>query len=271
MKINETTEQGLYYRDWLADGPKAAVMLVHGLGEHCCRYEHLASALISAGFSLYAMDLPAHGNSAGERGHIDSFDIFQDAIGTLHQRMRSDSEGIPHFILGHSMGGLLAGRYLLDHQADFSGALLSAPAIKSPQEPPAWQVALIKAIAKLFPKAKMLQLDASGVSRDPEVVSRYMQDPLISKDKLSAHFLVEMTNTMDELLSRAGEVNVPIRIMHGTADVMTAPSGSQAFYDACQSQEKELKFYEGLYHEIFNEPEQNEIIAECVTWMTSNL
>ncbi len=271
--VTETTENGLYYRQWSPEKstPKAAVLLIHGLGEHCQRYNALGSYLSNAGFILSSMDLPCHGQSEGRRGHVDSFDVFQRAVLSLYEKIRTAHPETPIFLLGHSMGGLIATKLLLEHQDKFSGALLSGAAIQSPQEPPAWQVVVIKTIAKLFPKAAMLQLDASAVSRDPKVVEKYMVDPLVSKDKLSAKFLVEMTNTMQECKTQATKITLPILIMHGSADVMTAPEGSKLLHQSVNSSDKALKLYEGLFHEIFNEPEAQDIYAEITDWMTKRI
>jgi len=270
--VSEQNSNGLYYRHWTTqETPKAVVMLVHGLGEHCQRYDALGSHLTDAGYALSSMDLPCHGQSEGKRGHVDNFDVFQQAALSLYKQIDTRYPDTPVFLLGHSMGGLIAAHLLLNHQDKFNGALLSGAAIQSPQEPPGWQVAIIKAIAKLFPKAAMLQLDASAISRDPKVVETYMNDPLVSKDKLSAQFLVSMTNTMDACKNDAGKINLPILIMHGSADVITAPQGSQLLHDSVSSDDKTLTVYQGLYHEIFNEPEAQSIYAEIVDWMTARL
>jgi len=246
--INEHTVNGKYYRQWQPENSKAVVMLVHGLGEHCQRYEHLAAHLNNNGYALSSMDLPCHGKSEGPRGHVDSFDLFEDAALELYKHTQEANPNQPIFLLGHSMGGLIATRLLLKHQDKFQGALLSGAAIQSPQEPPAWQVGLIKGIAKLFPKAKMLALDASAV-------------------KLSAQFLVSMTNAMEQCKDEASKIKLPLKIMHGSADVMTAPEGSQLLYHAVSSSDKEITLYDGLFHEIFNEPEGESIFAEMISWM----
>ncbi|MBL4674349.1 MAG: lysophospholipase [Arenicella sp.] len=272
-EIHESTDNGLYYRHWPATdtSTKAVVLLVHGLGEHCQRYEHLAAHLNQAGYALSSMDLPGHGKSNGIRGHIDSFDVFENATLELYRRTQSNHPNTPIFLLGHSMGGLIATRLLLNHQAKFDGAMLSGTAIQSPQEPPAWQVAIINLVAKLFPKAKVLALDASAVSRDPTVVEKYMADPLVSKEKLSAQFLVSMANAMQQCKDNAASITLPLKIMHGSADVMTAPSGSQVLHDTVSSSDKQITIYQGLFHEIFNEPESDTIFAEMVTWMDATL
>jgi alpha-beta hydrolase superfamily lysophospholipase len=130
---------------------------------------------------------------------------------------------------------------------------------------------IIKLVAKLFPKAQMLALDASAVSRDPEVVAKYMADPLVSKDKLSARFLVGMTEAMQECKDKAENISIPLKIMHGSADVMTAPSGSQLLHDSVSSNDKQITMYDGLFHEIFNEPEAESIFTEMVSWMDARV
>jgi len=270
MQVNEHTDDGFYYRSWLAEKPKAAILLIHGLGEHCQRYDHLGAALTKQGYSLYSMDLPGHGKSPGPRGHVDDFSVFQDTTLSLFNSVQTQAPEIPKFIIGHSMGGLIVSRFLLEHQALFSGALLSGPAIQSPQEPPAWQVSLIRLIAKITPKAKMLGLDASGVSRDPVVVEKYMADPLISKEKLTAKFLVEMTDTMETVKQRASEITLPILLMHGSADSMTAPEGTRLLHDSCASLDKKMTLYDGLYHEIFNEPEQEQVFTDMIAWLNTH-
>lgn len=265
---NEVTQEGLYYRHWPAlANTKAVVLLVHGLGEHSQRYDHLAAHLNKADYALSSMDLPGHGKSDGARGHIETFDVFENAVLGLYRKTVKENPGKPIFLLGHSMGGLIATKFLLNHQDKFKGAMLSGAAIQSPQEPPAWQVGLIKLIAKLLPKTPMLALDGSGVSRDPKVVENYMADPLVSKAKLSAQFLVSMTNAMQDCKDHASKISLPLMIMHGSADVMTAPEGSQLLHDSITSNDKQITLYDGLFHEIFNEPEAESIFSEMVAWM----
>ncbi len=265
-------EDGLYFHTWSPNkDTKAAVILVHGLGEHCHRYEALAAHLNQNGIAVCAMDLPCHGQSAGPRGHIESFGDYQTAVLTLVEKAQADFPQVPLFLLGHSMGGLIASHLLLEHQSLFKGALLSGAAIQSPQEPPAWQQSIIKGMAKLFPKAKMIALDASKVSRDPKVVEAYFADPLVSDEKLSARFLASMMETMNAVKAGAQNISLPIIIMHGTEDVMTATSGSEFLHDHVSSSDKTLRLYDGLYHEIFNEPEGPKIFEEITAWMHERL
>ena len=270
MTAIERTENGLYYRQWSeVEAPKACIMLIHGLGEHCQRYDSFAEHLNGAGYAVYSMDLPNHGKSEGLKGHVDSFDDFANAAAGLYQRIKSQNANAPIFLLGHSMGGLVSARYLIDHQADFAGVILSGPAIESPQAPPAWQVALMKFISLFAPKLGMLELDGSLVSRDPNVVKDYMQDPLNNHNKLSAKLLVEFFKTMKEVNQAASKISLPILLMHGEADKLTAPSGSKWLHENVSSSDKTLKIYPQLFHEVFNEPEGPSIFAEVVDWLNA--
>lgn len=266
---HQFSQNGIYHRHWPVNNGEtnAAVLLIHGLGEHCERYSALSKAFNGAGYAVASVDLPGHGQSAGQRGHIDSFADFEEAALALHAQIQQWHPEIPIYLLGHSMGGLIAAHLLIEHQDLFKGALLSGAAIQSPQQPPAWQIAIMKLVAMVSPKAGMLQLDASAVSRDPAVVETYMNDPLVNKGKLSAKLLVEMFRTMAETKQHACEIKLPIRIMHGSADVMTAAEGSEWLFQHVSSSDKELKVYEGLYHEIFNEPEQLDIYQEMIGWL----
>lgn len=273
MSDNQFTENGLYYRQWpLAEGveTKAVVQLMHGLGEHCERYSALAAALNAAGYAVCSMDLPGHGQSIGDRGHIGSFDEYQQAALGLHAKIRNWFPEQRVFLIGHSMGGLISTRLLLQHQQLYSGALLSGAAIQSPQTPPGWQIVLMKLISAVAPRAGMMNLDASGISRDPKVVETYMNDPLVNKGKLSARLLVGMVAAMAECRDQASKIKLPIRIMHGSEDVLAAASGSELLFKEISSSDKELKIYQGLFHEIFNEPEGPEIFSEVIAWLDNH-
>ncbi len=257
----------IYQTHWSAEKPKAVVLLVHGLGEHCNRYSALGEFLQNHNYALYAIDLPGHGQSSGSAGHIDSFNSYQQAVLDYYQEIRSQYPNLPIFLLGHSMGGLISTHILLDNQQLFKGALLSGAALQSPQQPPNWQMKIIALLAAIAPKLKLIQLDASKISRLPEVVEKYNNDPLVGKEKLSASFLINMFKTMTLCKQRAGEITLPIKIMHGGEDVMTSAEGSQFLYDNISSTDKTLNIYSGLYHEIFNEPEAMDIYKEMLEWL----
>ena len=273
--ITEQIDNGIYYRQWNLSSTlspakgspakgspaKGVVLLVHGICEHCQRYDPLAHALNNAGYAVSAIDLPNHGRSDGQKGHVESFADFQTAVHGLYQRTKAAYPDSPIFILGHSMGGLITSRFLIDHQDKFTGALLSGPAIQTAQEPPAWQVSLIKGIAKFLPTIGLVPVDGSMVSRDQKVVDAYNSDPLVGRNKLTSNLLVEFDKTMREVKQRAQTIKLPLLIMHGTADQLTMPEGSQWLHDTVASTDKTIRMYEGLYHEAFNEPEAESVFA----------
>ena len=268
MEEKQFIEDGIYYRHWPSNSEtKAVVLLVHGAGEHCERYSALAESLNNSGYALCSLDLPGHGRSEGTRTHIGNFVDFENAVLNAYGKAQEWYPEKSIFLLGHSMGGLIAAHLLLEHQHLFKGALLSGPAIQSPVVPPAWQIGIIKVIAKISPKFGAIALDASGICRDQAVVDDYMNDPLVSKGKLSAKLLIEMFRAMDECIDRAADINLPIRIMHGSSDALTAPAGSQLLHDSVSSADKEIEIYDGLYHEIFNEPEAPQIYQQVVAWL----
>jgi len=216
-KVVEEQENGIYYREWQVENPKAVILLVHGLGEHCHRYEAICRDLNQAGYTVSAIDLPHHGRSDGEKCHVGSFSVFQSAVLDLYLKVKATHPSSPLFILGHSMGGLITTRFLIDHQDKFQGAILSGPAIETVEQAPAWQVTLIKTIAKVFPKLGIVPgVDGSMVSRSLTTIEAYNNDPLISTKKLSAKLLVEFSNTMDEVKKSARVINLPLLIMHGS-------------------------------------------------------
>ena len=270
--VVEKTENGRYYREWQIESPKAVVLLVHGLGEHCQRYDAVASALNRAGYIVSSMDLPNHGRSDGVKGHVDSFSLFQDAVMDLYQRVKVSYPLSPLFIVGHSMGGLITTQFLIDHQDKFQAAVLSGAAIETVAQPPAWQVKIITVISKAFPSLGMVPtVDGSMVSRSADVVAAYNSDPLINHNKLSAKLLVEFANAMERVKASANIINLPLLIMHGSADKLTASAGSQWLFDNIVTNDKSLRMYEGLYHEIFNEPEGPKIYQEVVDWLNAHL
>ena len=262
----------LYQQSWTPGGDiRAGILLVHGLGEHSSRYTHVAEHLTGRGFAVHTLDHYGHGKSDGQPGFVERFSVFLDGVTALMHKVQSESPEQPLFLVGHSMGGLIAAALLLEQQAAFRACVLSGPAIKSDQAPPAIVIALIRLIAVLAPTAPLIQLDASGVSRDQDVVNAYMSDPLVHHGKLSARLLSEMSATRQSTLGRAGDIRIPIFLMHGDADQLTAPSGSVELHARVGSDDKTLKLYPGLYHEIFNEPEQDEVLAEMSDWLEAHL
>ena len=262
----------IYCQYWQPDAPaRALVLVVHGAGEHSGRYLDLAKQFTARGFAVAALDHPNHGRSQGRYGHVDRFDDFLETLGIFHRRASARFPGIPVFLLGHRMGGLISSLYLLTHQQDFQGCILSGPAIKTDIEPGKLQMLLIRLLSAVAPTVGVIQLDANGVSRDPEQVALYVNDPLVNHGKMTARKVSELFHAMSHIQRHAGEITLPMLLLHGEADSMASAEGSR-FLDAhIGSLDKTLTIYPGLYHEIFNEPEREQVLGDVLDWCDSHL
>jgi alpha-beta hydrolase superfamily lysophospholipase len=262
----------IYHQCWLPDTePVAVILLVHGLGEHSGRYQNLITHFVPSGYAICAPDHPGHGRSSGAREYIRRFDDYITTLQQFSAQVRHRYPGIPVFLLGHSMGGLIAARYLIEYQQEFSGAIISAPAIKVAGKvslPTLWAG---KLIAVLLPKLGLIALDAHALSRDPQVVSEYLADPLVCKDKTTARLAAEIVKTMQYVLEHAARISLPVLIVQGDADRIVDPQGAQLLHDALLSADKTLQVYEGLYHELFNEPEHEQVLADVAGWLAGRL
>ena len=257
----------IHYQYWIPEtAPRALLLLVHGAGEHCDRYQRLAGFFAAQGYAIAALDHPGHGRSEGRYGHVDRFDDYISTLEIFQRRVTAEFAGLPQILVGHSMGGLISSIYLLQHQQDFCGCVLSGPAIQTVIEPGFFQLSLIRFLPVVAPGAGVLQLDANGVSRDPEVVADYVKDPLINHSKMTARMVAELFAGMRQIQAEANRITLPLLLLHGGEDVMAAPAGSRFLHENVRSSDKTLKIYPGLYHEIFNEPEQETVFADMLDW-----
>jgi acylglycerol lipase len=250
--------------------PRAVVCLVHGLGDHSSRFAHVAEAFGKEGFVLFAADMRGHGRSAGPRGHISSIEDFMRDIDTLLEQARSRFAGLPVFLYGHSLGGILVLHYGLIRKPVLKGVIATSPALLNALEHQPLKVALVKILGSLLPRVTIGSgLDVKGVSRNEEIVQAYLQDPLIH-DKSSLGFGKTMLNKKNWTLAHADEFPLPLLLQHGKADTIAFPSGSIQF--AAKLKENcTLVLWDGAYHELHNEPEKAEVIKTMTLWMTARL
>jgi alpha-beta hydrolase superfamily lysophospholipase len=262
----------LYTQSWQPDdNARAAILLVHGLGEHSGRYAYLAKHCTDRGFAVHTLDHYGHGKSDGQRGFVERFSVYIDGVRALLERVQRDRPDLPLFLVGHSMGGLIGAAFLLEAQAEFRAGALSGPALRTPDAPSRLLRFVNRVLSVLAPTAPLIGLDPAGVSRDPEVVRAYVSDPLVHHGKLSARLLAEMLAAMDDTLRRASEISLPLLILHGEQDQLTCPSGSRDFHERVMSADKVLKIYPELYHEIFNEPEKDAVLTDLTDWLENQL
>lgn len=247
------------------------MLIVHGMAEHGERYQHVAKYFTEKGFAVFALDHKGHGKSDGRPGHIDHFSNYSAGVYALLDKIKNEFPALPRFLVGHSMGGLISANFLLQHQSDFTGCVLSGPALKAVDEPSPLLLAINGIISRLLPTLGMLALDANGVSRDPAVVKAYFDDPLVYKGKLSSRLVNELLSTMKTLMKSAHAIKLPMLILHGESDTLTAVEGSQQFHQTISSVDKALHIYPNLYHEIFNEPEQQQVLDDMAQWLDRHI
>lgn len=253
---------------WPVANPRAMVILVHGYGEHAGRYQHVAAALNAHGYTVTGIDHRGHGQSGGRRADVIRFDDFVDDLHSLVERIRQDNPNPPRFVLGHSLGGLIATRYVLRHQDELAGLILSGAAIIIGGSTPPLMRRLAPLAARLAPTLPVMEPSRPGtLSRDPEIDRRWDADPLTYKGKLRARFGHQLQTAAIDTQRRLHELTLPLLIMHGASDHLTDPQGSILVHDRAQSADKTLILWPDLRHEIFNEPEQDEVIASTVQWL----
>lgn len=263
---------GLYWKSWPANGkPKAVALIAHGYAEHLGRYEHVADALNRAGYSVFAIDHWGHGRSDGEPGFVPAFSVYLDGIDALLARVKETHPGLPRFLIGHSMGGLIAASFLVERQNEFSGAVLSGAAVRPSEPPSAALIAVSRLLSALVPKLGVVSLDASLVSRDPKVVAAYRADPLVFKGKISARLGAEFNAAMSRIETNAARIHLPILILHGEKDGLVAPEGSRILSERVSSADRTQKTYKECFHEIFNEPEKDKVLADMIVWLDAHL
>ena len=261
----------MYAQSWEPDdAPKAVISLVHGIGEHSGRYAHVGKAFSTTGFSLAGFDLRGHGKSGGPRGHIPSFDAFMDDIEGFQEQLDARFPGLPRFLYGHSLGGILVLNYGLRRKPVFKGIISTAAGLRTAIEEQKAKVAMAKALGALLPSVSIPSgLDPNSISSRQEVVDAYVNDPLVH-DKMSFGFGKIMLTEIPWTFEHAHEFSLPLLIMHGTADRLSYPRGSEEFANYVK-QDCTLKMWDGLHHEIHNEPEQDEVFAFTIDWMNNQL
>lgn len=257
-----------YYQYWLPERPsKAVLLLVHGLAEHSGRYANLIRYFVPRGYAVYGIDHVGHGKSDGARAYVERFDDFVEPLRTYFGMVREWQTHAPIFLVGHSLGGLIGATYLLDHQDGLQGAILSGPAVRIPDNISPAIILAGRILSALIPGIGILGLDARGVSRDPAVVAAYINDPLVFTGKATARLGAEMLKAMQRITAEANRIRLPILILQGGADKLVDPAGARMLHDLVASADKTLKFYEGLYHEVYNEPEHEQVMRDVESWL----
>jgi len=262
----------LHTQRWLPDGaPRAVVVLAHGLAEHSGRYGELARHLTERGQALYGLDHRGHGRSAGPRANIERFDYVVADLATLIADIRAADPSRPLFLLGHSMGGAIALCYALQNPTLLDGLVLSGPLLATDPKVPLLKRLAGRVLSVVAPSAGLLKLDASAISRDPVVVREYVNDPLVFHAAIPARTLIELLAALRWLAARAPELRMPVLALHGTADRLVPLEFVAPVYERLGSPDRTVYRYDGLYHEVFNEPERARVFADLEAWLEAHL
>ena len=261
----------IFWQAWLPGGtPRAVVGMAHGASEHSGRYAWTGEQLAARGYALYALDHRGHGHSDGPRAVIDRMDNAVVDVGRLLELATSESgNGAKPFLLGHSMGGCIALAFATRREEEIRGLILSAPVAVLEAASPVQRIAghVLSAIA---PKLGVFAIDSTTVSRDPEVVKDYDADPLNHHGKLPARTVHELSQEVGRFGESIARITVPLLVQVGTGDQLVPPAASELVYERASSDDKTIKRYDGLYHEILNEPERDAVVADTLAWLDAH-
>jgi len=257
----------LFGQSWQPeDRPRAVVCLVHGMGEHSGRYAHVADALIQAGYILFTFDIRGHGKSSGLRGHTPSYEALMKDISSLLEVANKQFPQLSSFLYGHSLGGNLVLNYILRRQSHLKGVIATDPWLRLAFEPPRFKIILAQITNYIWPSFSQKNgLDTKVLSHDPEVVYAYENDPLVH-DHISARMFISIYQAGQWALEHASELPIPLLLMHGGDDKLSSVEASREFADKI-TKNCTLKIWDGLYHEIHNEPEKEKVFKFLIDWL----
>lgn len=257
----------LFVRRRGVENARGEVAIVHGFGEHSGRYDLLSVHLNAHGYSVTGYDHRGHGLSDGLPGHVESFGEYEDDLDRIIAAVRARGEGRPVFLIGHSMGGLVALRYVATRKSELAGAVISAPLIGLATPVPAYKRLFARVAARLAPHLRLNnEINPASLSRDPEVGKAYATDPLVTR-KVSARWFAEATRAMLEVNEWAPRITLPLIVMHGTGDRLAGVDATKRLFERIGASGKELVIYPGFYHELFNEPEKQQIYDRVTEWL----
>jgi len=264
----------IFYRQYAAESERARMVIAHGLGEHSGRYGNIVERMLPKGISVWAPDHRGHGQSGGKRGHVLKFSQYLSDFRLSVELAGADRpEGMQCFLLGHSMGGLIALYFAQQFAGLIDGVIASSPALGVAIEIPGVKKILGSFMSYIWPGMTMgNELDAGKISHDPKVVSAYKTDPLVH-DRVSARFFTEFLAAMDTVHAQASSLKVPILLQVAGDDHLVNARSSVQFFEKLNIEDKTLQVYDGRYHEIYNEGEdlRRQVLKDLEDWLEKRL
>ncbi len=264
----------IFYRQYQAESERARLVLSHGVGEHSGRYGNVIERVLPKGFSVWAPDHRGHGQSGGKRGHVLNFVQYLTDLRLTVELAKKDMPGeMPCFLLGHSMGGLIA-LYFAQHYPELiDGVVASSPCLGMVIEIPAVKKVLGSFMSYVWPGMTMGSgLDATKISRDENVVSAYKNDPLVH-DRVSARFFTELLAAIESVNQQASALNVPVLMQVAGEDYLVNADSSKHFFEKLTLQDKTLHVYDDMYHEIYNAPQDQKerVLDDLEDWLDKHI
>jgi len=262
----------IYYQYWLPESPKAIIQLVHGGFEHSGRYQNVVNELVAEGFAIYANDHRGHGKSEGPRNYIDSFDQFIEDEKIFYDIIKEQHTNLPIFMLGHSLGSFIAIYFTEKYEHLLNGLILSGTGISPGKETAGFLKLLAKFFSKIAPKINFNpRIDAKFLTHDPEVVKNYKNDPFVNAEKISARLAYEMVKNFNNLKRAIRDFKINLLVQCGSDDKLI--KGAEELNNWFTMDDKTIKIYEGLYHEVYNEIEKYRLIVlnDLSDWLNNHI
>ena len=264
-------ELTLYYQSWhpLTEA-RATLVLIHGLGGHSGLFSNVVQYLVPRGFVIYGFDMRGHGRSPGQRGHIETWSEFREDVHAFLQLIDEQEPDLPCFIMGHSLGGVVALDYAIHYPDTVEGLIASALPLGQVGVPPR-RMASGHVFSRVRPRFTLnTGIDASTGSRDQAVVLAYADDPL-RHTRGTARLATEFLTTTAHIRTHAADLKVPILLLHGGADRVALPEGSRSFFEQVAFPDKERREYPGAYHELHEDLNYQEILTDLADWLERHL
>ena len=256
---------------WLPPQPLAVIAVVHGIAEHSGRYAFLAARANRQGIGVVSVDLRGHGRSPGERSYVERFDDYLLDVDALLTKAQEFAAGRPLFLMGHSMGGAIALRWLALRRQPLAGVILSSAALKIGGDVPRLLVALAPLLSRWLPHLRGSRLDPTLISRDAAAVAAYVDDPLVSLQAPPARTGAELLRIMAANRASAPGLDAPVYLFHGDADRLTDPAGSREIFDLWGGADRSLRLWSGSRPETLNDLDREAVVAELLDWALAHI